>query len=166
MRVSTAESMATNVVNGNFFHGFSGKHTDVKHSNESGSTCMYPVASMTPEAKALTMENKSLSGWRAGTERENSGRQTPIKLKTKMEAMAMSFNFSACALSWHAPFDLAPHCSDWSCTATAAALTAMLMRMMRTVRARSLEEAMASGAKAVMLLECDTGVVGGELIEM
>lgn len=166
MRVSTAESMATNVVNGNFFHGFSGKHTDVKHSNESGSTCMYPVASMTPEAKALTMENKSLSGWRAGTERENSGRQTPIKLKTKMEAMAMSFNFSACALSWQAPFDLTPHCSDWSCTATAAALTAMLMRMMRTVRARSLEEAMASGAKAVMLLECDTGVVGGELIEM
>ncbi|KAF2321397.1 hypothetical protein GH714_040986 [Hevea brasiliensis] len=45
--------MAMNVVNGNFFQGFSCKHSDVKPSKESGNTCMHPVARITQEANAV-----------------------------------------------------------------------------------------------------------------
>lgn len=51
-----------NVGKGNFRHGFSGKQGDVKQSKESGRTCIYPVARITPEANALTIAKGFLSG--------------------------------------------------------------------------------------------------------
>lgn len=107
--VKIADSIATKVVKGNFFQGCSGKQSDLKSSKESGITCMYPVARITPEANAFTIANKSFSGLRAGTARENNGRQTPIMLVASIEAMAMSFSFNDAALLWHDPSDCDSH---------------------------------------------------------
>lgn len=101
--MSTADSIAMNVVNGNFLHGYSGKHSDVKQSNESGKTCMYPVARITPEAKALTNTKSFLSGCKAGMARERMGRVTPIILATRIAAMAMTLSFKDLVLLWHGP---------------------------------------------------------------
>lgn len=68
-------------------------------SNESGNTCMNPVARMIPAANALTMTNKFRSGWRAGMERVRRGELTPMMLVTRMEKMAMSFRDNAPDLS-------------------------------------------------------------------
>lgn len=102
----TAASMAMNVEKGNLRHGISGKQGDVKQWNESGKTCIYPVAKITPEANALTIANGLLSGWSIGMAREKRGRRTPIMLATKMEAMAMSLSLRDLALSWQP-------CSSW-----------------------------------------------------
>ena len=66
MRVPTAETMAMKVVKGNSCHGLSGKHGDSKSARESGRTCMKPVERITPEAKALTIENNGFSMEKAG----------------------------------------------------------------------------------------------------
>ncbi|XP_025801630.1 fe(2+) transport protein 1-like [Panicum hallii] len=76
---------------------------EVRLLKESGSTCMYPVAKMTPDAKALTMTKRLWSGQSAGTEREKSGRHTPITLATRIIGMAISFRRSALGTLWHAP---------------------------------------------------------------
>ncbi|GER49550.1 inositol hexakisphosphate anddiphosphoinositol-pentakisphosphate kinase 1 [Striga asiatica] len=137
MSVATADSMAAKVENGNLRHGFSGRHGDVRSANESGSTCMYPVASMTPDAKALTRTNMSLSGCRAGTEWETIGRQTPAMLAARMEAMAMSLNFIAWA-EFRQPEEEGPHFGDgeavWGSAAAAAAAAAARRRRSTAAR--------------------------------
>lgn len=70
-------------------------------SKESGSTCMKPVAKIIPAANALTITKRLLSGLRAGIERENNGRHTPIMLVIKMETMAMIFKDNALDLLTH-----------------------------------------------------------------
>lgn len=62
MRVKIAEIMATKVVNGKSLHGWSGRQGELRSLKESGRTCMYPVARITPEAKALTMMKVFPSG--------------------------------------------------------------------------------------------------------
>jgi hypothetical protein len=110
MRVSKADSMATKVVKGNFFQGFIGKQSDIKSLKESGNTCMYPVARITPDANAFITTNKSLSGLSAGIVRENNGKHTPIILATKIEKMAISFSCKDLASSWHPPVEAESHC--------------------------------------------------------
>lgn len=62
---------------------------------------MKPVASMMPEANDLTMRKRDLSGWKAETERANNGRQTPIRLVTRIVKTATSLRLNALFLSVH-----------------------------------------------------------------
>lgn len=98
MSVKIADNIATNPVNGNLCHGFSAKQLDLNMPKESGKTCMNPVARMIPEAKALMMMKRLRSGLRAGTERVTRGRETPMMLVMRIEAMPMSFNGRALVL--------------------------------------------------------------------
>ena len=81
-------------------------------SNESGKTCMNPVARIIPAAKDFTITNKFLSGLRAGTERVTRGKQTPIMLVTRMETMAMIFRGNAFDLLLHESSESASHSSE------------------------------------------------------
>lgn len=81
-------------------------------SNESGKTCMNPVARIIPAAKDFTITNKLLSGLRAGTERVTRGKQTPIMLVTRMETMAMIFRGNAFDLLLHESSESASHSSE------------------------------------------------------
>ncbi|KAF2312768.1 hypothetical protein GH714_039983 [Hevea brasiliensis] len=140
--------MAANVVNGNFFQGFFGKHSEVKQLKESGNTCMYPVARITPEANALTIENKFLSGLRAGTAVENNGKHTPTMVVIRIEAIAMSLSFKDFALSWHPPPALERHCS-----ANAGHVKEKIRREIVILALNFADEAMASYIKASKLEE-------------
>lgn len=109
--VTIADNIATNPVKGNLCHGFSFKQLDDNMSNESGSTCMNPVARMIPAANALTITKRLRSGFSAGIERVTNGRHTPIILVTKMENMAMIFKGNALDLLTHELFSSAPQSS-------------------------------------------------------
>lgn len=65
-------------------------------SNESGKTCMNPVARIIPAAKDFAITKMFRSGLRAGMERVTRGKHTPIMLVTRIETMAMIL--SGCAL--------------------------------------------------------------------
>lgn len=128
IRVTIADNIATNPVKGKFCHGFSFKQGDHNMSKESGNTCMNPVASMIPEAKALTMTKRLRSGPKAGIAREKRGKHTPIMLVTRMEAMAMSLRGRAADLLLHL-FLL----SDWQssdCETACDVKMEMRMKMM------------------------------------
>lgn len=60
---------------------------------------MNPVARIIPAAKALTTTKRFLSGCRAGIQRVNSGKQTPIMLVIKIVTMAMILRGNAADLS-------------------------------------------------------------------
>ncbi|MCD9644217.1 hypothetical protein HAX54_032365 [Datura stramonium] len=77
-------------------------------SNESGSTCMKPVARIIPAANALTITKRLRSGLRAGIECVTSGRHTPIMLVIKMDIMAMIFKDNALDLLTHELSSSAP----------------------------------------------------------
>nr|GEV16856.1 hypothetical protein [Tanacetum cinerariifolium] len=95
------DNIATNPVKGNLCQGLSGKQLDLSMSKESGKTCMNPVARMMPEAKALMMMKRLRSGLSAGTERAMRGKETPMMLVKRIEAMPMSFNVRAFDLLLH-----------------------------------------------------------------
>lgn len=99
IRVAMADNMATNPENGNLCQGLSFKQLEVSMSNESGNTCMNPVARIIPAAKALTTTKRFLSGCRAGIERVKSGKQTPIMLVIKIVTIAMILRGNAADLS-------------------------------------------------------------------
>ncbi|KAJ0590664.1 hypothetical protein HanIR_Chr04g0200001 [Helianthus annuus] len=88
-------TIAINPVKGKSPHGCSFKHGDVKLSNASGSTCIKPVANMTPAANALIIKKPSFSGLKAGTTLPMKGIHTPRAPATRMEASAMSLYLRA-----------------------------------------------------------------------
>ncbi|KAJ0928548.1 hypothetical protein HanRHA438_Chr04g0195321 [Helianthus annuus] len=92
-------TIAISPVKGKSPHGCSFKHGFVNLSNASGSTCIKPVANMTPAANALIIKKPSFSGLKAGTTLPMKGIHTPSAPATRMEASAMS-------LYWRASFFL------------------------------------------------------------
>nr|GLL49130.1 hypothetical protein ACMD2_00257 [Ipomoea trifida] len=108
IKVPMAATIATKPVNGKFCQDFSGKLRPqewtparqelVRVSNASGNTWMNPVDRITPAKNALTNKNKYLSGRKAGTTLLVNIKETPKVPPTRMDAIAMNFNFSASEL--------------------------------------------------------------------
>lgn len=94
---------------------------------------MNPVARIIPEAKALTMANRLLSGFNAGIERVTNGSETPIILVIRIETMAIIFSGSAFCLLLQEFEDSASH-SDGTTETACFAIMEIIISMKNIVR--------------------------------